>query len=172
MSQEQWFIGESHHKVDTKGRVSIPAPFRRVLSSGDPDFIEGGNPQVVIVYGDGKRNYLQCMTLASLNKIQRKIIKLPPASLKRRALQRLYSTQTIVTSVDETGRLVLPAKLRNKVEIDGEAIFAGTGEYFEIWSPTVYDQSLDIDLSGEEEGYDPDADASIYLHGDEDFEDL
>ncbi|HKK83893.1 MAG TPA: cell division/cell wall cluster transcriptional repressor MraZ, partial [Roseovarius sp.] len=32
------FRGESHHKVDTKGRVSIPASFRRVLESSDPNW--------------------------------------------------------------------------------------------------------------------------------------
>ena len=32
------FRGESVHKVDAKGRVSIPAAFRRVLEDGDPDW--------------------------------------------------------------------------------------------------------------------------------------
>ena len=32
------FRGESHHKVDAKGRVSIPASFRRVLEAGDPNW--------------------------------------------------------------------------------------------------------------------------------------
>ena len=31
------FRGESVHKVDAKGHVSIPAPFRRVLEEGDPN---------------------------------------------------------------------------------------------------------------------------------------
>ena len=30
------FRGESHHKVDAKGRVSIPASFRRVIEASDP----------------------------------------------------------------------------------------------------------------------------------------
>ena len=31
------FRGEFNQKVDGKARVSIPAPFRRVLEAGDPD---------------------------------------------------------------------------------------------------------------------------------------
>ena len=45
------FRGEGIHKVDGKGRVSIPVLFRRVLESGDPDWTEGLNPNAVIVYG-------------------------------------------------------------------------------------------------------------------------
>ena len=45
------FRGESLHKVDAKGRVSVPAAFRRVLEEGDPDFSRGSSPNFVIVYG-------------------------------------------------------------------------------------------------------------------------
>ena len=45
------FRGEAENKVDSKGRVSIPAPFRRVLEEGDPDWSNGVNPNFVIVYG-------------------------------------------------------------------------------------------------------------------------
>ena len=31
------FRGESVNKVDAKGRVSVPAAFRRALEEGDPD---------------------------------------------------------------------------------------------------------------------------------------
>ena len=63
------FRGESLHKVDAKGRVSVPAPFRRVLEEGDPDFSIGSNPNFVIVYGGVRGNCLEGYTLSSISKI-------------------------------------------------------------------------------------------------------
>ena len=38
------FRGEAENKVDNKGRVSIPAAFRRILEEGDPDWSSGLHP--------------------------------------------------------------------------------------------------------------------------------
>ena len=54
-------------------------------------------------------------------------------------LERLYNGQSLTTSVDETGRLVLPAKLREKIAIDGEAFFIAAGDRFQIWKPETYE---------------------------------
>lgn len=166
MDRKLRFIGEEHHKVDSKGRVSIPHRFRRVLEAGDPDWVDGKNPQIHIVYGDAKRDYLECFTIQAIEKIFDKIERKPAASKRRIAMQRLYNTFSVVTSVDETGRLVLPAKLRNKIGLDGEAVFAGTGEAFQIWKPDAYEAALEAQMEADDE-FDPDVDASVYLEGDE-----
>ena len=101
------FRGESHHKVDNKGRVSIPALFRRVLEQGDPNYTEGLNPELVIVYGDHRRNYLECYTIFAIEEVDAKIDALPRGSMERRMLQRLFHGQSFPTIVDDTGRLVL-----------------------------------------------------------------
>ncbi|MDG1769388.1 MAG: MraZ N-terminal domain containing protein, partial [Yoonia sp.] len=46
------FTGEHIQKVDGKGRMSIPADFRRVLESQDPDWTDGLNPRMYLLYGD------------------------------------------------------------------------------------------------------------------------
>ena len=63
------FRGESVHKVDTKGRVSIPAGFRRVLEDSDPRWTKDRNPDLVIVYGDHRQNYLECYTMAAMAEV-------------------------------------------------------------------------------------------------------
>ncbi len=134
------FRGESQHKVDTKGRVSIPALFRRVLEAGDPDYTEGLNPNLVIVYGDHRRNYLECYTIEAIDEVDEQIAKLPRGSVERRMLERLFNGQSFPTSVDETGRLVLPAKLRQKIGLEKEAFFMATGDTFQIWNPETFEE--------------------------------
>jgi len=132
------FRGESHHKVDSKGRVSIPASFRRVLEAGDPNWTEGLSPDLVIVYGDHRRNYLECYTIDAITEVDEKIDALPRGSMERKMLQRLFHGQSYPTNVDETGRLVLPAKLRTKIGLENEAFFIAAGDTFQIWKPETY----------------------------------
>ncbi|MBY6082616.1 MULTISPECIES: division/cell wall cluster transcriptional repressor MraZ [Ruegeria] len=133
------FRGESHHKVDAKGRVSIPASFRRVLEASDPNWQPGDNPELVIVYGDHRRKYLECYTMEAIDEVDAKIDALPRGSMQRKMLQRLFHGQSFPTNVDETGRLVLPAKLRNKIGLEGEAFFIAAGDTFQIWKPETYE---------------------------------
>ena len=134
------FRGESHHKVDSKGRVSIPASFRRVLEASDPNWRnDDDNPELVIVYGDHRRNYLECYTVEAIDEVDAKIDALPRGSMERKMLQRLFHGQSMPTTVDETGRLVLPAKLRQKIDLSNEAFFIAAGDTFQIWKPETYE---------------------------------
>ena len=54
-------------------------------------------------------------------------------------LQRLFHGHSFPTTVDETGRLVLPAKLRRKIELGSEAFFIAAGDTFQIWKPETYE---------------------------------
>ena len=155
--------GESQHKVDTKGRVSIPASFRRVLEASDPNWREGDTPELVIVYGDHRRSYLECYTVEAINEVDEKIASLPRGGTERKILQRLFQGQSLPTSVDETGRLVLPQKLREKIGLDKEAFFIAAGDTFQIWKPETYEQE---ELAKTEEWLDElpdDFDPLIYL---------
>ena len=132
------FRGEGVQKVDTKGRVSIPASYRAVLRDGDPNWSEGKMPEFVIVYGDGRRDYLECFTVDAANEVDERISRMPRGSRKRRALERLFNGQSLSASVDETGRIVLPLKQRQKIGIDDKAYFVAMGDTFQVWKPETY----------------------------------
>ena len=53
------FTGEHTQKVDGKGRMSIPADFRRVLESQDPDWTDGLTPRMYLLYGEHLKKELQ-----------------------------------------------------------------------------------------------------------------
>ncbi len=126
--------------MDSKGRVSIPATFRRVLEAADPNWKPGENPELVIVYGDHRRSYLECYTMEAIDEVDAKIDALPRGTMQRNMLQRMFHGQSFPTNVDETGRLVLPAKLRHKIGLEGEAFFIAAGDTFQIWNPTTYEE--------------------------------
>ena len=153
------FRGEFSQKVDGKARVSIPAPFRRVLEAGDPTF-DGSRPKFVMVYGGGTaRQFVECYTLAEMKRLEARIRRMPPGTAQRKALERNFITLSQTVEVDEDGRIVLPPKVREKVGLtaealkdSAEAVFAGTLETFQIWRSSDYEaemaaqEEVDLDL--------------------------
>ena len=151
--------------MDAKGRISIPASFRRVLEASDPNWTDGLNPELVIVYGDHRRKYLECYTIEAIEEVDEQIAGLPRGSMERKMLQRLFHGQSHPTSVDETGRLVLPAKLRKKIGLEDKAFFIAAGDTFQIWKPETYEEE---ELSKTEAWLDElpeDFDPLVYLDG-------
>jgi MraZ protein len=136
------FRGESVHKVDQKGRVSVPAAFRRVLEEGDPDWQPGGNPNLVLIYGMPSGHCLEGYTIEGANRLDDKVARLPTFSKARLALERLLNTQSVYAQVDENGRIVLPQRLREMFGLEAEALFAGMGERFQVWAPDAYRQDM------------------------------
>jgi MraZ protein len=55
-------------------------------------------------------------------------------------LERLFHGQSFPTSVDDTGRLVIPQRLREKIGIKAEAYFIASGDTFQIWTPETFQQ--------------------------------
>lgn len=133
------FRGESIHKVDAKGRVSIPAAFRRVLEEGDLEWTDGLLPNLVLVYGGKTRNFLEGYTMASMDEVDERIAQLPRGSKERRLLEHMFSGQSVQMQIDPTGRLVLSQKLRDKIGITNEAFFIASGDTFQIWEPSAYE---------------------------------
>jgi len=138
------FRGEAENKVDAKGRISIPAPFRRILEEGDPDWSSSLNPNLVIVYGRRNRKCLEGYSLRSIEIVDNLISNLPRYSNEREILERLLNSQSVQVQLDENGRIILPLKLRKLVDIESTAIFVGMGEKFQIWHPDNYTNDMNL----------------------------
>ena len=138
------FRGEAENKVDAKGRISIPAPFRRILEEGDPDWSSSLNPNLVIVYGRRNRKCLEGYSLRSIEIVDNLISNLPRYSNEREILERLLNSQSVQVQLDENGRIILPLKLRKLVDIESTAMFVGMGEKFQIWHPGNYTNDMNL----------------------------
>ena len=158
---ERRFQGESLNKVDGKGRVSIPVKFRRVLQNSDSQYSPGGAPRLYIAYGDPKKNYLECLSGDAYDEIDAMIQAQGRGTPLRTLLETLYYSKCDETTVDDTGRLVLPPAARDKINLSGEALFQGKDDKFHILSAdegraaedTI--EKLMAQLGGDNEFFDP-----------------
>ena len=147
------FRGESLHKVDSKGRVSIPAQFRRVLEEADPDFSTGMNPSCVLVHSQKGKKCLEGYSISSINEVDDLVSDLPLYSREREILERMLNAQSSYAQIDDNGRLVLSQKLRELIGVSLEAIFIGMGDKFQIWNPDSYSEDMQK-IQREFENYD------------------
>ncbi|WP_291840616.1 cell division/cell wall cluster transcriptional repressor MraZ [Limimaricola sp.] len=141
------FTGEHQPKVDGKGRMSIPADFRRVLERGDPDWTEGLSPKLMLLYGDHLRDTLHVYTVEEFGRIVASIYAMPASNPNKRRLSHLIIGQSIRLEVDKDGRVVLPIKQRQKLGMgEGELYVRGVGDHFEIWKAETFENSVGAGL--------------------------
>lgn len=124
--------------MDAKGRVSIPAPFRRVIEAGDPDWTPDKRPNIVIVYGGPERKFLEVYTMEAIYEIDEQIDAMQRGTPERAEIEDLMYAQSHQTEIDPDGRLVLPLKLREKIGLKSDVYFASAGTSFRIWDPEIH----------------------------------
>lgn len=150
------FWGGGRHKVDAKGRVSIPAEFRPVLRDGDPDCGPDQNPRMVLNFGPHLVGFLECYTMEAAQDVNRRIQRLPRGSRARQKLQYAFNTNSRVFVVDDTGRIVLSQELQRKIGLREHALFVSNGDTFRIWDADAYEANFAAPFDAElaEEGED------------------
>jgi MraZ protein len=137
------FSGNDTHKVDDKGRVSIPASFRRVLDAQDPDRDPDTQPRIHILYGDPREPFLTCMTMRRIGEIGELLDEMDENDPDLPALEAYYFGHSVEATLDPSGRLVLGPKLRERTGITGQATFMGMGREFRIFSPDAPVETVD-----------------------------
>ena len=124
------FLGQFQHTLDEKGRLMIPARYRELLAAGA--FITQGFDKCLMV-----------MTDAYFAQVYDRINSMNLADPTARLLRRLILSNAYPVEVDKVGRILVPGNLRQGIELNGEAIVAGQGDYFEVWNPVEWSQQMD-----------------------------
>ena len=134
------FLSTYVNKVDRKGRVSVPAPFRAALA------------------GDSFQGIIACPSMAdpALDAFGRATLE----EMNRRRMDRtmedgdfeqalLGGGDSLVETImalahelpfDGEGRIVLPAVLAEAARIADRATFVGRGARFQIWAPETFEE--------------------------------
>jgi MraZ protein len=128
------FVSNFTLRLDSKGRVSIPAPFRSVLTR---DGFEG-----LYCYPTLDRPALDAGGQALLMEIEALIARFHPFSNEReRFAAALYGTSEVLR-MDGEGRVVLPEALKTHAGITEAIAFVGLGNKFQIWEPNRFRSEL------------------------------
>jgi len=121
------FVSHYMLRLDAKGRVSVPAPFRAVLAR---DGFAG-----LYCYPALDRPALDAGGNSLLSEIEALLAGLPPYSDAREQFSlALYGTSETL-KIDGEGRIALTDTLKSHAAITDSVLFVGLGHKFQIWEP-------------------------------------
>jgi MraZ protein len=84
------------------------------------------------------------MTEAYFQEVYQRINSMNLADPTARMLRRLILSNAYQVEIDKVGRILVPQSLRQFINFDGEAIVAGQGEYFEVWTPADWNKQMNV----------------------------
>lgn len=125
------FLSTFKNKIDKKGRVSVPAPFRNALA--------GQEFSGIIVYSSFINPCIEACGFDRISKLSANIEALEPFSEERDAFATAILGGSMQLGFDGEGRVMLPEPLVEEAGIKEMALFVGKGETFEIWQPDAFE---------------------------------
>lgn len=130
------FRGNHPVRVDEKGRLKLPADFKRLVD-------EGYGTQFFITSRDGRR--AEIWPLPEWQKVEEKLAAIPNMNpAKKKFLDRVnYYGQ--MAEIDTQGRLLLPQILRESARLAGDAVVLGLLQHLEVVNHDEFKQSMDED---------------------------
>jgi MraZ protein len=128
------FRGNHPTRVDEKGRLKVPAEFKRLID-------EKYGTQFYITSLDGK--VAQVYPFEEWQRIEEKLAKLSNFNpTKKKFLNRTNYYGQLV-EIDGQGRVLIPALLRESAKIQGEVAVVGNLTYLEVQSIEVYKKDIE-----------------------------
>ena len=129
------FIGKTEAKLDSKGRVFLPATFRKELQGSTADKLvlrKDVFSDCLVLYTDDVWNN-QMETLR--NKLNR-------WNKAHQQVFRQFVAEAEIVQREASGRILLPKRCMQSVNIDQNVMFIGMGDTIEIWpkpeEPTAF----------------------------------
>lgn len=128
------FVSNFTNRLDAKGRVSIPGPFRAVLAR---DGFEG-----LFLHPSLEQTALDAGGNTLLKQIDGLLARMPPYSVEKDTLSTALLGVSEVLRIDPEGRVMLTESLKVYAGITNQVAFVGLGEKFQLWAPEAFQAHL------------------------------
>jgi MraZ protein len=128
------FRGRYEHTIDAKGRTSLPARYRDVLSSI-------GERRIILT--SALDPCLVAYTAPEWHAFEEKLAKLPQFDKAVQKLKRIYVSGAVEVEVDDSGRVLVPPTLREYASLKKDVLWAGNGKYAELWDAALWKKHFD-----------------------------
>ncbi len=129
------FFGTFENKVDRKGRVSVPAPFRQAIARS--------SYAGVIVRPSYRHTVIEGSDLEFLEALNESAMENDLHSEDQQDLGLTIFADSFQLPFDPEGRVILPTDLIDYAGITDRACFVGMGPSFQIWQPEDLQQHKD-----------------------------
>jgi MraZ protein len=121
------FIGTFENKVDRKGRVSVPAPFRQALAAQ--------SFQGIVAFRSYRAMAIEACGIDFMERLNDSISEMALFSDAQDDLAATIFADSHQLAFDKEGRIMLPAEMAEHARITDRAAFVGKGPIFQIWQP-------------------------------------
>jgi MraZ protein len=128
------FRGNHPTRVDEKGRLKVPAEFKRLID-------EKYGAQFYITSLDGK--VAQVYPFEEWQRIEQKLAGLSNFNPTKKKFLNRTNYYGQVVEIDGQGRLLIPSLLRESAQIQGEVAVVGNLTYLEVQSIEAYKQDIE-----------------------------
>lgn len=124
------FLSSYENRLDTKGRISVPASFRASVSN---EKFPG-----VVLYRSFTNDCIEGMSMSRMEQMASATDKMGVFDSELDDLTAMLFADARPLAFDVTGRVVIPADLLAHAGITDSAIFVGRGNSFQIWNPESF----------------------------------
>jgi MraZ protein len=130
------FLGTHTNRIDAKGRVSIPAPFRAALRALAPE----GTPPLVLRTSH-KHACIECWPVRYFEQLDPPLETMDVFDDDHDDLAMSLYPDAAHFDPDKEGRIALPDELLKHAGLGETAYFMGLGRIFQIWEPVAAERA-------------------------------
>lgn len=131
------FLGTHPNRLDSKGRVSIPAPFRTALRALSPD-----GAASLVLRPSHNHPCIEGWPAAMFEALAAPLDRMDVFSEAHDDLSAALYADAYPLEADKEGRVVVPEALLAHAGIRDVLAFVGVGGRFQIWEPAAAQRRL------------------------------